>query len=70
KVGAKIFKTCIKDHLKEKTRIMVTNQLHFLPEVDRIILLDKNEVAAIGTYEELLRDNATFASMLAELQHE
>ncbi|KAJ3109314.1 hypothetical protein HDU97_007808 [Phlyctochytrium planicorne] len=53
-VGRYLFDNCIKGALKGKTRVLVTHQLHFLPEVDRIIVLDKGEVVEDGTYDELM----------------
>ena len=31
------FERCIQDYLRDKTRILVTHQLHFLPSVDHIV---------------------------------
>jgi len=58
-VGSKVFKDCIKGKLRTKTRLLVTNQLSILPEVDRIILLAKNaegesQVLDQGSFSELL----------------
>ena len=59
-VGSKVFKDCIKGKLGSKTRILVTNQLSILPEVDRIILLTK---AADDTCKVL--DQGTFGELMA-----
>ncbi|XP_054155033.1 multidrug resistance-associated protein 1-like [Oppia nitens] len=52
--------------LKNKTRILATNQLFVLPDVDRIVVLKDGSVAAIGTYEQLLADNREFADLVAQ----
>ncbi|CAA6668089.1 unnamed protein product [Spirodela intermedia] len=52
-VGRLVFDKCIKDELRQKTRVLVTNQLHFLPYVDRIILVHDGAVKEEGTFEEL-----------------
>ena len=33
--------SCIKNYLKSKTRILVTHQLQYMQEVDKIIVMDK-----------------------------
>eukprot|EP01038_Epipyxis_sp_PR26KG_P011238 gene11238-15079_t len=43
-VGAKVFKNCVKDLLKNKTRLLVTHQLGLLPAVDKIILMDSDPI--------------------------
>ncbi|XP_054154952.1 ATP-binding cassette sub-family C member 2-like [Oppia nitens] len=52
--------------LKNKTRILSTNQLFVLPDVDRIVVLKDGSVAAIGTYDQLLADNQEFADLVAQ----
>ena len=37
-----------------KTRFFVTNSLNFLPECDRVIILNKGTISDIGTYKELI----------------
>ena len=51
--------------LKSKTRLLVTNQLQYLPRADQVIYLEDGRVAAQGRYEEVLK-NANFASLLNE----
>ena len=58
-VGARVFRDCVKGSLADKTRVMVTHQLNTLPEVDRVVLMDKNDdgtcfIADQGTFSELL----------------
>ncbi|XP_054167707.1 ATP-binding cassette sub-family C member 2-like [Oppia nitens] len=52
--------------LREKTRILVTNQLFVLPDVDLIVVLKDGSVAAIGTYEQLLDNNKEFNDLVAQ----
>mmetsp|Transcript_22268 Transcript_22268/g.21961 ORF Transcript_22268/g.21961 Transcript_22268/m.21961 type:complete len:714 (+) Transcript_22268:220-2361(+) len=56
KVADKLFSVCIKGMLREKTRILVTNQVHFLPQCDKIILLDSGRVVFCGTYEDMQKE--------------
>ena len=39
--------------LANKTRILVTHQLHILPLVDRILYLENGEVRFFGSYEDI-----------------
>ena len=63
-VGRHLFEKCFLGALQGKTRLLVTHQLHFLPQVDRIIVMDKGHIAEIGTYKELMEKNGSFASLM------
>ena len=52
--------------LKGKTRLLVTNQLQYLPQADLVIYLEDGRVAEQGSYQEVLK-NASFASLLTSL---
>lgn len=55
-VTADVFRLCIKEHLAEKTRVLVTNQLHLMPQMDRIVVMQHGKIHQIGTFDELLAD--------------
>ncbi|XP_073003248.1 ABC transporter C family member 2-like [Typha latifolia] len=63
-VGRQVFDKCIKDQLRNKTRVLVTNQLHFLPNVDRIILVHDGTVKEEGTFEELSNNGELFQKLM------
>ncbi|KAK1281545.1 ABC transporter C family member 2 [Acorus calamus] len=63
-VGRQVFDKCIKDELQGKTRVLVTNQLHFLPYVDRIVLVHEGMVKEEGTYEELSNNGVLFQKLM------
>lgn len=63
-VGRQVFNKCIKEELHGKTRVLVTNQLHFLPQVDRIILVSEGTVKEEGTFEELSREGTLFQKLM------
>ncbi|XP_077243837.1 multidrug resistance-associated protein 2 [Tasmannia lanceolata] len=63
-VGRQVFDKCIKDELRGKTRVLVTNQLHFLPHVDRIILVHEGMVKEEGTFEELTNNGLLFQKLM------
>lgn len=63
-VSREVFNSCIKEELRGKTRILVTNQLHFLPQVDKIILVSEGMIKEEGTYEELSRNGRLFQKLM------
>lgn len=63
-VGRQVFDKCIKEELKGKTRVLVTNQLHFLPNVDRIILVHEGMVKEEGTYDYLTQNGVLFQKLM------
>ncbi|KAG6487042.1 hypothetical protein ZIOFF_055624 [Zingiber officinale] len=63
-VGRQVFDKCIKDQLRDKTRVLVTNQLHFLPSVDKIILVDEGLVKEEGTFDELCANGTLFQKLM------
>ena len=52
--------------LKNKTRILVTNSITILPDVDQIFVLKDGSVSESGTYKELLSNGGVFAEFLME----
>ncbi|KAJ3116045.1 hypothetical protein HK100_001174, partial [Physocladia obscura] len=64
-VGAHLFTRCIKNALAGRTRILVTHQLHFLPQCDKVIVMKDGYIAEQGTYQELITNNGDFARMIA-----
>ncbi|XP_029130585.1 ABC transporter C family member 2 isoform X2 [Cajanus cajan] len=63
-VARQVFDKCIKGELRGKTRVLVTNQLHFLSEVDRIILIHEGMVKEEGTFEELSNQGPLFQKLM------
>jgi ABC-type multidrug transport system fused ATPase/permease subunit len=49
-VGGKIFSECISEALKDKTRILVTNQLQYLSSCDKILVIKDGVISESGTY--------------------
>ena len=60
------FTRCIRGHLKDKVVILVTHQLHFLKNVDKIIVLRQGEIVEVGTYHELMTNTSGRLKMLLE----
>jgi ATP-binding cassette subfamily B protein len=63
----RLFKN-ISGFLKQKTMIFITHRLTQLTEFDRIIVLDKGEVAEMGTYRQLTQNNGLFHRLIKEQQ--
>ncbi|KAL5097024.1 hypothetical protein RYX36_001351 [Vicia faba] len=63
-VARQVFDKCIKGELRGKTRVLVTNQLHFLSQVDRIILVHEGMVKEEGTFEELSSQGFLFQKLM------
>ncbi|KAI8822865.1 uncharacterized protein EV422DRAFT_612663 [Fimicolochytrium jonesii] len=64
-VGKYLFERCIAGTLKNKTRILVTHQLHVVPDVDYVICMKNGEIAEMGTYQELMAvESGEFASLM------
>lgn len=65
-VGRYLFEECLQNALKKKTRILVTHQLHFLPQVDYIFVMNEGQVAEQGTFEELMNSKGAFSALMSE----
>ncbi|CAI0545476.1 unnamed protein product, partial [Linum tenue] len=63
-VGHQVFNKCIKKELQGKTRVLVTNQLHFLPQVDKIIVVGEGTVKEEGTFEKLSKSGTLFQKLM------
>lgn len=50
--------------MRGKTRVLVTNQLHFLSQVDRIILVHEGMVKEEGTFEDLSNNGVLFQKLM------
>lgn len=62
-----MFERCIKEELRGKTRVLVTNQLHFLPQVDTILLVSEGMVKEEGTFQELSESGLLFRKLMEKV---
>lgn len=44
--------------------MLITNQLHFLPQVDKIILVSDGMIKEVGTFEELSKTGPLFQKLM------
>ncbi|ETE72132.1 Multidrug resistance-associated protein 1, partial [Ophiophagus hannah] len=65
-VGKHIFDKVIgpKGLLKNKTRILVTHGVSYLPLMDTIVVLSEGKISEMGSYQELLKQDRAFAEFL------
>ncbi|KAF9163643.1 hypothetical protein DFQ26_002301 [Actinomortierella ambigua] len=63
-VGKYLFKHCIKGALEGKTRILVTHQLHVLPQVDYVVCMKDGEIVEQGTFQQLMDNQGEFSELM------
>jgi ABC-type multidrug transport system fused ATPase/permease subunit len=61
-VGQHMFQDCIRGVLGGKTRVLVTHHVHFLNDVDKIIVLEDGCVKAQGSMTELMQQGLDLTS--------
>ncbi|XP_051136193.1 ABC transporter C family member 2-like isoform X2 [Andrographis paniculata] len=66
-VGREVFEKCIKEELRGRTRILVTNQLHFLPQVDKILVVHNGMIKEEGNFEELSKNGTLFQRLMESI---
>lgn len=65
KVANHLFENCIKGFLKDKAIVLATHQIQFLPQSDKILVLDHGEQIFIGTYNEM-KENGEVKEVLGD----
>ncbi|CAG5136574.1 unnamed protein product, partial [Candidula unifasciata] len=67
-VGKHIFHEVIGPQglLKNKTRILVTHGIHWLPLVETVVVMNNGRISEVGTYDELVSRDGPFAQFLRE----
>ncbi|NWV38493.1 MRP1 protein, partial [Grantiella picta] len=65
-VGKHIFEKVIgpKGILKNKTRVLVTHAINYLPQMDTILVMTDGKISEMGSYQELLEQDGAFAEFL------
>lgn len=69
-VGKHLYERCVKGFLNGKICILVTHQLQYLKNADKIIILKDGEVEMEGRYRELQSSGLDFAKLLEEFNTE
>lgn len=67
-VGRHIFDNIIgpRGMLRDRTRVLITNKLSVLPEVDHIVVMKDGQISESGSYEELLKSRGLFSQLLVK----
>lgn len=68
-VGRALFEKCIRGVLRNKTVILVTNALQYLPSADNILWMEGGAVKAQGSYSQLVAAGMNVAE-LVHVEHE
>jgi hypothetical protein len=58
-VGKLVFEKCFLGLLKDKTRVLVTHALQYLPFANKIIVMETGRIKFCGTYQELTSSSLT-----------
>ncbi|GME71269.1 unnamed protein product [Ambrosiozyma monospora] len=64
KVGKHIIDSCIMGYLKERTRVLSTYQLHLIRSADKIVFLNGDGSADVGTFQKLSAKNPGFMKLM------
>ncbi|KAG5883223.1 hypothetical protein JTB14_011415 [Gonioctena quinquepunctata] len=62
-VGKQLFEDCISGYLKDKCTILVTHQLQYLKNMNKIYVMENGTIATYGTYEEIRNSPLEFAKL-------
>lgn len=65
RVGKHIMNECMLGLLKDKTRVLATHQLSLIGLADRVVFLNGDGLAQVGTFAELSESNADFRNLMA-----
>lgn len=69
-VGKHLYDNCIRGFLSDKICVLVTHQLQYLKNSDKIIILKEGEIQVEGNYEDLQTSGMDFAKLLEEFNSE
>ncbi|KAJ8979911.1 hypothetical protein NQ317_005347 [Molorchus minor] len=64
-VSKHLYDECINGYLGNKTRILVTHQVHHLKNADHIIILTNGQIENEGTFRELSDSDSVYAKLLS-----
>ncbi|ONK80674.1 uncharacterized protein A4U43_C01F20450 [Asparagus officinalis] len=63
--AATLFHDCVMTALGKKTVILVTHQVEFLAETDRILVMESGQITQNGTYNELFKAGTAFEQLVS-----
>ncbi|KAK9101118.1 hypothetical protein Scep_024548 [Stephania cephalantha] len=62
--AAILFNDCVMDALQKKTVILVTHQVEFLTDANRILVMEGGRVTQSGSYQDLLTEGMSFEQLV------
>lgn len=69
-VAEHLWTKCVRGALEGTTRLVVMNQLHFLPQCDLVVVMDEGRVSEMGTFDQLVQSGLDFASLIERARGE
>ncbi|XP_017097852.2 probable multidrug resistance-associated protein lethal(2)03659 [Drosophila bipectinata] len=67
-VARHIFEKCIRGYLRDRIVILVTHQLQFIQQCDEVMVLDKGQAVAAGSFESLRNSGVDFTILLKQAE--
>ncbi|RKP09032.1 putative ATP-binding cassette transporter protein YOR1 [Thamnocephalis sphaerospora] len=65
-VARHLFERCIQGALANRTRVLVTHQLHFVRHADYVLYMENGEIKQQGSFEQLSKESGAFAQLISE----
>ncbi|KAJ3270254.1 Multidrug resistance-associated protein 1 [Terramyces sp. JEL0728] len=63
-VGKEVFFNAILELLKSKTVLLVTHQIQYMNQLDRIIVMDDGKIVEAGSFKELAKQDGKFTHLI------
>ncbi|KAH8238124.1 hypothetical protein KR032_006027, partial [Drosophila birchii] len=67
-VAKHLFEKCMRGYLRDRIVVLITHQTQFLQFVDQIVIMDKGQVRAVGSYDSLVKAGLDFSTILGEAE--
>jgi len=63
-----VYNTCLMGVLRNKTRVLVTNQLQFVSGANSVVFMQDGKIQEKGTYDELMKSGQGFAQLMSSAE--